>query len=70
MGTRSLRDIRLERDLLQREVASMAEISGCFYSTIENGIKLPSLTVAKRIAIVLSISLDELYDCMVLRNIK
>lgn len=43
MNGKDLRDLRIDRGLLQKEVASLANISGSFYCLVERGIRMPSL---------------------------
>lgn len=45
-----LKDMRLERNLTQEEVATLSGISRSFYTCIEQGTKTPSVSTAKAIA--------------------
>lgn len=49
-----LKDIRLELELTQEQVAERAGISRAFYTEIETGSKQPSTKTAKKIAQVLN----------------
>lgn len=57
----NLKVTRINRGLLQRDIADRVGISRSFYSLIETGFRVPSIHVAKEIALVLNLSLDELY---------
>lgn len=45
-----LKQIRINADKTQEEVAFMAGLSRASYTNIENGARLPSVDVAKKIA--------------------
>ena len=64
----TLKEVRLKRGFLQREVAFKSDICRSFYCQIENGSRIPSLKVAKRICIVLGINLETFYDCIILNK--
>lgn len=52
----------MKKGLLQKDVASEADISNCFYSLIESGHRTPSINTASKIATALNLSLDEFYQ--------
>lgn len=56
-----LKRIRLLRSLTQREVAEKAQISERAYQSYELGLRKPSVDVAKRIAIALGSTIEELF---------
>ncbi len=58
-GTK-LKEAREKAGMSQADVASKIGVSQPAYCYIENGDKIPSLPVAKQIAILLNISLDYL----------
>ena len=62
MDEKSLKDLRVSKGLLQRELAEKAGVSIPFYSMVESGIRLPSLKCSKDIAYMLGISLDDFYS--------
>lgn len=64
MSRKNLRDIRLSRYLLQRDVAENCNISPGFYSLLENGLRDPSINTAVKVASSLGVSLDEFYDAL------
>lgn len=58
---RALRQARLERGL---SMAEMAEMVGCSYSQyakIEEGYRNPSLSLARKISMVLGVPMEELF---------
>lgn len=62
MNYKSLRDLRMSRGLYQREIADKTDISVAFYSLIESGFRIPSLKCAKRLSLIMGISLDDFYS--------
>ncbi|MEG3070200.1 MAG: helix-turn-helix transcriptional regulator [Peptococcaceae bacterium] len=56
-----LRAKRKERKLTQQELAEAIGISGCHYCQLEKGLRRMPLPFAKKIAITLDASLDELF---------
>ena len=65
MEKRNLKDLRIEKGILQREIADHYGISQCYYSLIENGYRRPSLEFAKRIATAFNISLEDVYELLI-----
>lgn len=57
----SIRKVRQERNLKQRELAGMIGISNTYMSQIELGTSLPSQKLVEQIAIALNISVGFLY---------
>ena len=55
-----LKDAREKKNLSQRDLADQIGVSQPAYQYYEKGFKLPTLPVAKRICVVLNISLDYL----------
>ena len=64
MGKKSLRTIRLSKNLLQIDLAHRAGISPSYYSLIEAGHRNPSLKTASRLSKGLGISLDKFYTAL------
>ena len=61
---KSLKDIRVEKRLMQKDIANSIKISTAFYSLIESGERMPSMKTAKRIASCLGLTLDEFYEAL------
>ena len=61
---KSLKDIRTEKGLMQKEITKSIKISTAFYSLIESGERMPSLKTAKKIAACLGLTLDEFYEAL------
>lgn len=59
-----LKKLRINKQLLQKEVASKAGISKAFYSMIESGQRVCSIHNGSKIATILDISLDEFYNLL------
>lgn len=57
----TLKEIRIAKTLKQQQVASLAGISRSHYTKIEDGVRTPSLPIAKRVADVLGINIDTLF---------
>lgn len=57
----SLKQLRENNKLLQKEVALKVEISQQAYSLIESGKVLPSLTVAEKISRVFNKTINEIF---------
>ena len=57
-----IRDIRLERRMVQDEFAEFIGISGDHLSSIERGINAPSFEVLELIASKLNMTISELFD--------
>lgn len=70
MDNQDLRSIRMEKGLLQNEVARLSNISPGFYCHIENGNRKPSLEKAKQISYILGLSLDEFYKAININEYK
>lgn len=56
-----LRDHRLERQLTQAQLAALAGVSRKTINTIENGIFVPSTTLALTLARILECSVHDLF---------
>lgn len=65
MKRSKLIEARRRQKLTQEEVADQAKIARSYYTNIENGIKTPSMNVAKRIADVLNTSVDIFFSITV-----
>lgn len=63
----NLKNKRIEKGLLQREIADKAGISRSFYSLIETGSRVPSMRIGSKIALILNLTLDEFYK-MIKKN--
>lgn len=61
---KTLEEIRNSKNLSQKQVAEKARISRTFYTHIENGNRTPSMKIAKRLADVLNLSLDEFFNAL------
>lgn len=61
MKVKNLRDIRISRSLMQKDLAEESNISSSYYCLIEKGLRNPSIDTAKSIARSLGITLDEFY---------
>ena len=48
-----LRELRINAGYTQKDIATQAEITQQFYNYIENGVRHPSVKVAKKISSVL-----------------
>ncbi len=55
-------EIRKNKDLTQKEVAILANISQAHYATIETGVKKPSVKTAKKIAEVLEFEWTRFFE--------
>lgn len=64
----NLKEIRLSKYLLQREVAKSSGIGTSYYCLLEKGERIPSFQTAKRIASALDLTLDELYEVLMGRD--
>jgi len=56
-----IRELRIEKGLKQSELAEKVGIFQSELSEIETGVRKPSVYLAKRIARVLGVSLDEIF---------
>ncbi len=71
MEGRSLKDIRNQQGILQRDITEKYGVSQSYYSLIENGYRRPSLDFAMRIALALNISLQEICELLFMdRRVK
>ncbi|TJX14986.1 helix-turn-helix transcriptional regulator [Tissierella creatinini] len=68
MERRNLKDIRLEQGILQREIQDKYGISQSYYSLIENGYRRPSLDCAMKLALALNISLQDIYESLLVNK--
>lgn len=59
-----LKQLRINKGLLQKEVASKVGISKAFYSMIESGKRVCSIHNGSKIASILDVSLDEFYNLL------
>lgn len=59
---RKVRDIRVDLDLSQKEIAAMIPMNQSNYSKIERGLQEPNIYQLKRISEILNKSVDELLD--------
>ncbi|WP_438848575.1 helix-turn-helix domain-containing protein [Anaerocaecibacter muris] len=55
-----LKELRVEKGMSQSEVSRAIGLTRCAYTNYEKGIREPSLTVFKKICIVLGVSADYL----------
>lgn len=56
----TIRRLRHERGETQEQLAKRARISRPYLTQLENGDRKPSLAIAKKLAVALGVSLDEL----------
>ena len=56
-----LADLRKERNILQKEVCSVTGISRQALSALENGISLPTLIVAFKLARFFEVPIEEIF---------
>lgn len=62
MGKRTrLKELREENNLLQKEMAEMLNISLSFYSSIERGKRNPTLDLAKKIADLFDLKIEDIF---------
>lgn len=59
MGNR-IRQLRKERNVSQKELATSLDISPAYMGHIERGTRIPSLDTLARIAVCLGVSLDSI----------
>ncbi|MDR7870713.1 MAG: helix-turn-helix transcriptional regulator [Tissierellaceae bacterium] len=64
MKVKNLKEIRISKNILQKDAAEKSGISGPFYSLIEMGLRNPSIDTAKSMATSLGITLDEFYESL------
>lgn len=57
-----LRELRAERDLTQAALAEMVGVSRKTINTVENGVFVPSTTLALKIARVLGRPVEEIFS--------
>lgn len=58
-----VKDLRLQRQLTQEELARLLGVSRQTIISIENGRYNPTLMLAYRIASFFSLSIEEVFDC-------
>lgn len=57
-----LRELRIERNLTQKQMAELIEVHPKAYKNYEEGKTLPRITVIRKLAIALEVSSDELLE--------
>ena len=57
-----MKELRVERNLTQEQLASIADISVDFLSLIERGINAPSFETIEKIARALEVDVKDLFD--------
>lgn len=60
LGNR-LKDLRAAKDLTQAELASLVGVSRKTINTVENGVFVPSTTLALALARTLSVTVEEIF---------
>jgi transcriptional regulator with XRE-family HTH domain len=66
---RAVRDLRLERNLSQRQLAGRMQVPRTYISKIENGKAMPTLSSLKRLALALEVDICKLvHDARSRRN--
>lgn len=58
--SKRLRDVRIDKDLSQKQVAELIPMNQSNYSKIERGLQEPSMYQLKRIVEILGVSADDL----------
>ena len=58
----SLREARVERDLTQADLAELVGVSRKTINTVENGVFIPSTTLALRLARALNTTVESLFQ--------
>ena len=58
---RQLRKARMAKGITQKKIATIVGISESYYCQLENGTRRMSLPLARKIAMVLDMGLDELF---------
>jgi len=61
MKTITLKEFRIQRGILQTDIAVKYGISQSYYSLIENGHRIPSLEIAMRISTAFNVPINEVY---------
>ncbi len=56
-----LKRVRLERDLTQAQLAALVGVSRKTINTVENGVFVPSTTLALRLAAALGVRVEDLF---------
>ena len=69
LARQTLREARETRQLTQRDVAERVGISQSHYAELESGIRDPSLPVALRIALVLHLTVEDLFARDMVRDL-
>jgi DNA-binding XRE family transcriptional regulator len=58
---KAIKEKRIERDLSQQELSDLSGVSKQMICAVENNKRIPSVTIAKKLAKTLRCSLDELF---------
>lgn len=61
VAVNNLRFLRDEMGLTQAEVAKAVDISRPFYNQLENGVRMPSLQVASRLARFFAVPIEDIF---------
>ena len=64
----TLRQIRERRGMSQVELGNRVGLKQTTISQYENGLRKPSIEMAKRMSIVLEISLDDFFSSIIFQN--
>ena len=64
----SLKDIRISKELTQKDIAKISGVSSPYYCLLEKGERVPSMKTAMRIASTLNLTLDEFYKALMATN--
>lgn len=62
----NLKDIRISKDLMQKDIAKISGVSSPYYCLLEKGERVPSMKTAMRIASALNLTLDEFYKALMI----
>ncbi|ABY92010.1 MAG: helix-turn-helix transcriptional regulator [Thermoanaerobacter sp.] len=58
---KKLKELRIKNNLLQKDVAEVIGITPSYYGMIEQGVRTPTLPVAKKIAEFFNSTIEELF---------
>ena len=56
-----LKEVRLERELTQKELADLLQITPSYLNKIENGKRLPNVLLAVRLASILDCKVEDIF---------
>lgn len=62
----NLKDIRISKNMMQKDIAKISGVSSPYYCLLEKGERVPSMKTAMRIASALNLTLDEFYKVLMI----